>query len=94
MFKYVLSIKRVKDFRKKMLDHPEWEYATYDDFSGSLSTGYPIFAGLSHAISFASPEEAEEWFKKNSRYIDLSTYDKSSLAVQELVLKTVKKVFR
>lgn len=92
MPKYVLSIKRVKDiFGEKMID-PEWEYATYDDFSGPMSSNYPVFAGLSHAVSFLTPEAAEKWFRENSRYIDLSMYDKTSLAVRKMVFKTIKKI--
>lgn len=94
MLKYVLSIKRVKDiFGEEMID-PEWEYATYDNFSGSMSSGYPIFAGFSHAISFPTTEAAEKWFKENSQYINLSSYDKSTLAVRKLIFETVKQVSR
>ena len=87
MIKYVLSIKRINETAK-----PEWGYATYDDFGGPLSTGYPIFADLGHSIFFPTPEEAEKWFKENSQYINLSNYDKSSLAIRKLIFKTIKKV--
>lgn len=89
---YILSIKRVKDIFGKELSSSEWEYASYDNFSGSMSSGYPIFANLYHAIIFSSPESAEEWFKKNSQYINLSCYDRTSLAVRKIVFKTIKKI--
>lgn len=89
---YVLSIKRVRDIFGEGLIIPEWEYATYDNFSGSMSSGYPIFAGLHHALRFNTPEAAEQWFEKNSQYINLSNYDKTSLAVRKMVFKTVKKI--
>lgn len=57
MIKYVLSIKRVKDIFGKEMDEPEWEYASYDNFSGPMSSGYPIFADFNHAISFQTPKK-------------------------------------
>lgn len=92
ILKYVLSIKRVKDIFGKEMIVPKWEYASYDNFSGPMSSGYPIFADLSHAISFPTPEAAEEWFKNNSQYINLSSYGIPTLAVRKLIFKTIKKV--
>lgn len=47
---YILSIKQVKDIFGKELSASE--YTSYDNFSGSMSSGYPIFADLYHANTF------------------------------------------
>lgn len=92
MNKYVISIQQVKDIFGKELDTPEWKYAAYDNFSGCMSSGYPIFADIGHAIFFATCKEAEEWFNRNYQYMDRSYHDKSTLAIRKIVFKTAKKI--
>lgn len=91
---YILSIKRVKNTFGKPLDTPEWEYAGYDNFSGSFSTGYPIFTGLYHASRFSTVDEAKDWYTRNKDYIydGMNQYDLSTLAVRKIIFKTVEKI--
>lgn len=89
---YIISIKRVMDIFGTVMDKPEWEYACYDNFSGSMSTGYPIFSSLNRGIQFHTKEEAKEWIEKALPYIDMSRYDRSSLAIRKIVFKTVQKI--
>lgn len=91
MNNYVLAIKRIRDYLGGRLENPIWEYATYDNFSGPMSSGYPIFADIRHAIFFKTREKAAEWFEQNCRDMVLSDYDKSTLCVQEMAFKTVMK---
>lgn len=89
---YVLSIKRVKNIFGQKLEKEEWEYATYDNYSGPMSSGYPIFGRDNHAIHFSSSDEAEQWFLENSKYIDLDKYDRRSLGIRKMVFKTIKHI--
>lgn len=89
---YVISIKRVKTYYGCVTLGPDWRYACYDRFCGSLSTGDPTFADLSHAIFFSSPKAAKEWFDENKRFIDFSFYDKKSLAIRKVSFKTIEKL--
>lgn len=92
MNSYVLAIKRVKGYLGERLENPIWKYATYDNFSGPMSSGYPIFSDIYHAIFFKTREDATEWLKQNCRDMLLSDYDRSTLCVQEMTFKTVMKV--
>ena len=85
---YVISIQRVTSYTGKKLDTPEWEYAQYDNYAGSFSTGYPCFSSLLHAIKFNSVEEAEEWLYKNKKYLGLDkNYNLSSLGIRKMEIK-------
>lgn len=92
MTKYIISVNCIKDVFGEKLDTPKEEFAAYDTYAGPMSTGFPVFDNLSHAISFNTPEEAEEWFRKNKYNIDLSRYDRSSLSIKRLVFKTVRPI--
>lgn len=96
---YVISIKRVKNYVGEKLETPEWEYASYDRYAGSMSSGYPCFDGfIGHAIRFASVEEAEKefpkWFKDfaygHSRYQE--DYDMDSLAIRKITFVTKRRL--
>ena len=90
----VISILRVKDYCGKDCE-PYWEYASYDIYSGSFSTGYPCFSNIKQAIKFDSIEDAEQKFDKwwrdfvhgHSSY--RANYDMSTLGIRELKLNTV-----
>lgn len=86
---YVISIKRLKDYCGNTLNKPEWEYATFDNFSGCISSGYPIFGSLNRAVIFSTMESAKEWANDNLKYINVSNYDLSSLAIRKIYFKTV-----
>lgn len=87
---YVISVKRVRDIFGAALLTPEWEYACYDNFSGPLSTGFPIFSGLHHALFFQTEKDAEEWYNVCSKYINFSGYDEKSLAIRKVLFKNTK----
>lgn len=99
MNSYVISIKRIKDYQGKPLETPEWEYAGYDRYSGSMSTGYPCFTNyLGYAEKFKSAEAAKEtlpkWIKDfmyPTKSLD-NAYDWSSLAIRKIVFHTVEKL--
>lgn len=91
---FVISILRVGDYCGNNCE-PYWEFASYDNYAGSFSTGYPCFDGLMHAITFDSTEDAEQKFEKwwkdfvygHSNYT--KDYDISTLGIRELKLDTV-----
>ena len=86
---YVISIQRVTSYTGKKLDAPELEYAQYDNYAGSFSTGYPCFGSLLHAIKFNSVEEAEKWFAEEKTYLDFDSrnYNLSSLGIRKMEIK-------
>lgn len=89
---YIISIQRVTSYTGKKLDNPEWQYAQYDNYAGSFSTGYPCFGSLEHAIKFNSVKEAEKWFEENKRYISSyylggKNYNLSSLGIRKMEIK-------
>lgn len=95
---YVISILRVKDSFGNDCE-PYWEYASYDRYVGSVSSGFPCFSSeLGHAERYSSVKEAEEkfidwwkWFtysrKNYQRY-----YDLESLGIRKMVFNTKKKL--
>ena len=91
---FVISIKRVRDYLGNKCE-PYSEYASYDRYAGSFSTGYPCFDRIEHAITFDSIEDAEQKFEKwwkdfvygHSNYA--KDYDISTLCIRELKLNTV-----
>ena len=95
---YVISILRVKDYAGNTCE-PYWEYASYDNYAGSMSSGYPCFSDvLGHAEIYSSVEEAEEKFGKwwdeftsgCSNY--RSKYDIKSLGIRKIIFSTKKKL--
>lgn len=87
---YIISIQRVTSYTGKKLDNPEWEYAQYDNYAGSFSTGYPCFGSLLHAIKFNSVEEAEKWFEEEKEYLTPrlnKNYNLSSLGIRKMEIK-------
>lgn len=86
---YVISIKQLKDYCGNTLNKPEWGYATFDNFSGCMSSGYPIFGSLNRAVIFSTMESAKEWANNNLKYINVSKYDLDSLAIRKICFKTV-----
>ena len=86
---YIISIQRVTSYTGKKLDNPEWEYAQYDNYAGSFSTGYPCFGSLLHAIKFNSVKEAEKWFEEEKTYLDFNgrNYNLSSLGIRKMEIK-------
>lgn len=98
--KFVISIKRIKDYGGSNNTLPEneqfWEYAQYDSHGGSFSTGYPCFSFECHARTFASVEDAEKWWEDNKKYIFYgdreSNYDITTLAIRERIYKPCRKL--
>lgn len=91
---YVVSIKRIRDHTGEQLaeDKQYWEYASYDRYAGSFSTGYPCFSGINHAENFETVEKAKEWwegFKKYTTNRYEKDYDFSTVAVRKTVYKKV-----
>lgn len=95
---YVISILRVKDYTGNKCE-PYWEYTSYDNYAGSMSSGCPCFSDvLGHAEIYSSVEEAEEKFHKwwdgftsgcnNYR----SKYDIKSLGIRKIIFSTKKKL--
>ena len=95
---YVISILRVKDYKGDNCE-PYWEYASYDNYAGSMSSGYACFSSvLGQAEKYSSVEEAEEKFSKwwdeltsvfrNYR----SKYDIESLGIRKMIFSTKKKL--
>lgn len=87
---YLLSMKRIKDYGGNLFDTEKqhYEYASYDIYASSRSTGYPVFDDYRpHAIEFKSVWEAIEWRNVNKRYISsLCRYDLSTLAVRKEIV--------
>ena len=98
--KFVISIKRIKSYgtNETLPDNEQyWEYAAYDRYAGSFSTGYPCFGFEWHAESFQSVEEAEKWWNANEEYMfdgynKKSCYDISTLAIRERIYRPSKKL--
>lgn len=96
---YIISIKRIKDYNGKPLSEPEWEYASYDRYAGSMSTGYPCFTScIGYANKFKSADAAREslsdWLKDfmyPTKRLD-DSYDWSSLAIRKIVFHTIEKL--
>lgn len=95
---YVISILRVKDYAGNDCE-PYWEYASYDNYAGGMSSGFPCFSSvLGHAERYSSVKEAEEKFNKwwdgftygCSDY--RSKYDIKSLGIRKMVFNTKKKL--
>ena len=94
--KYVIGIKRIKDYSGNSVKEPFLCYASYDKYAGSMSTGYPVFDNyLGHAITSSSVEEAEEkfetWFKGLIGFKP-DDYDLDSLAIMEIAVLPKKKL--
>lgn len=52
--KYVIGIKRIRDYSGELAKESFLCYASYDKYAGSGSTGYPVFDNeLNHAITLA-----------------------------------------
>ena len=94
---YVISIKRVRNYSGEECE-PYWEYTSYDRYAGALSSGYPCFDHLNHAIKYNSVKEAEESFKSwwsgfvyghRNYHLD---YDISTLAIRKITFNTKKKL--
>lgn len=92
---YVISIKRVRDYdpypEKKLLAKPVWEYASFDRYAGSMSSGLPVFDSYRpHAHEFRSVEAAKEWWINNKRYIleRPEDFDLSSVAIRKETVVT------
>lgn len=91
--RYMIGMKRVKDYKNAILteEKQRYEYAQYDNYAGSFSTGYPVFGDELHAIKFDSIEKAKEWWEKNEiymspPYIDYGKYDVKTLGVMENII--------
>lgn len=87
---YLLSIKRICDLFGEQLNarNQHYEYASYDIYASSKSTGEPVFDHYRpHAIEFKSIFEVIKWWDINKRYIsDLYCYDLSTLAVRKEII--------
>lgn len=94
--KYVIGIKRIRDYSGELAKEPFLCYASYDKYAGSGSTGYPVFDNeLNHAITFNSVEEAEEKFKAWSKGLigfRSDDYDLSSLVIMQVAIVPKKKL--
>lgn len=94
--KYVIGIKRIKDYSGNTVKKPFLCYASYDEYAGSRSTGYPVFDNeLNHAIIFSSVEEAEEKFKIWAEGLigfKSDYYDLDSLAIMQIAIAPKKKL--
>ena len=89
---YVISIKRKNQTEIEAKINPEgWEYFGYDNYSGSFSSGYPIFTTHNYE-TFKSIEDAEKEFKENRKNIlgNLEKYDFNTLGIRKIVYKTEK----
>ncbi len=93
--KYVIGIKRIRDYSGKPVKEPFLCYASYDKYADHWSTGYPVFDNeLNHAITFNSVEEVEEKFKAWSKGLigfKSDDYDLSSLAIMQVAILPKKK---
>ena len=94
--KYVIGIKRIKDYSGNPVKEPFLCYASYDKYAGSWSTDYPVFDNeLNHAIIFNSEEEAEENFKVWAEGLigfKSDYYDLDSLAIMQIAIAPKKKL--
>ena len=84
---YVMSVKRTKNYIGNQLaeGNQYWEYAQYDNYAGSFSTGYPRFGSERYAETFDSIEKAREWFYEESQYLKDNNHDWTTLAIRERV---------
>lgn len=86
---YIISVKRVKDRYKNLLEEGEqyYCYVGIDNKSGSFSTNYPYLAdSRRNATEFESVEKAVEWWNKNKKYViglNGDVYDLSTLAIRK-----------
>lgn len=94
--KYVIGIKRIKDYSGNLVKEPFLCYASYDKYADHWSTGYPVFDNeLNHAITFNSVEEAEEKFKAWAEGLigfKSDYYDLDSLAIMQVAIVHKKKL--
>lgn len=96
--KYLLAIKRLYNYSYPPVrlspDEQYYQYAQYDNYAGSFSTGYPVFGDICHAIRFPSIADAEKWLSENQRDLHLRSheYDFSSLCILEERYEEVKKL--
>ena len=91
----VIAVLRIRDYSNKECE-PYWEFASYDQYAGSFSSGYPCFDNnLVHAITFKNVADAEDRFKRWWKDYVLGhsgydrSYDMSTLCIKELKLETV-----
>ena len=94
--KYVIGIKRIRDYSSKPVKESFLCYASYDKYADHWSTGYPVFDNeLNHAITFNSVEEAEEKFKAWAEGLigfKSDYYDLDSLAIMQVAIVHKKKL--
>lgn len=87
MGSYVIAVKRIYDILTgEKLKRQVWEYA-YDDILGDL-----YFSSIKNARMFDTPEEAESWFERYRSQVDWGDYNRDSIGVKKIGLKTVKKL--
>lgn len=82
---YVISAMVKNPYSKKI----EWQYFQYDN--GSYGSGYPCFSFRSSAKTFATPENAENEFKKVKNCIlNNKNIIPGTLAIRIVTFKYVK----
>lgn len=72
---YVISVEYKADYEEEY----GWRYAAVDLYAGSFSSGYPIWSDYdAHARTFATMEEAEEWWNHNKGFLRRSILDSNA----------------
>lgn len=89
--KYVISIRVLSCYGRVFAENEYCrEFAQYDSYSGSFSTGYPCFGSSVHAMKFDTHEKALNWWKKEKKYLINALrnpnmqYDISTLAIHKI----------
>ena len=94
--RYVISIKRIKNYLGNSLspDEQYFEYAGYDKWSGSMSTGYPVFLDEGHAHTFRTVEDAKNWWVLNNKDMlsNRYNYDYNTLAIRKVLYEEVSRL--
>lgn len=90
---YIIGVKRVRTMGQPLSTKSQcWMYCGVDRF-GSMATGYPCITNFTRAEQFKTAEDAEEWFKKNQRYITMDKdYDYNTITIKKVSCNTVRKI--
>lgn len=82
--KYVICVTKISNGKY------EHYFGAYDRNNGPLSTGYPCWTSyLRSAETFNTRDAAIEWFMKESKYLSMKEFDKSTLCVSKIILTNV-----
>ena len=91
---FVISVKKLFDYKGNRLDKPEYKYFGYDRYAGSFAVGYPTWMSFHNAETFKTAEEAKKVYIENLHILTCNweIYDKNSVRIYKVKFNPVEKL--